>query len=361
MAIKFYDLKVRNIKKETADAVSVTFDIPEDLKETFDYKHGQYVTVRVPVNSDDNRRAYSISSSPIFDKRITITVKKVDDGIVSKYLNETLKIGDILKVMPPLGNFTIELNQNNQKTYFLIGGGSGITPLMSILKSVLSVEPLSRIFLLYQNRYEETIIFADELKQLSSEYSDRFTLVNCLSIPTENWQGAKGRIDKEFISGYLRDNLKDDVFKAEFFLCGPDGLMTEAELALKDTKVASYQIHKEVFTVALDNTEKVQDNIILQSSDSDIVTRKVKIILYSEELEFEVSPDDTVLTAALSEGHDPPFSCQIGACSTCRAKLISGKVFMDERDSLTDDEIEEGYVLTCQAHPLTDDVVIDYD
>jgi ring-1,2-phenylacetyl-CoA epoxidase subunit PaaE len=361
MAIKFYSLKVSKLVRETTDTLSITFDVPSDLKEVFLYKQGQYITVKVPVNGTDNRRAYSICTSPVMDSnKLSIAVKKIDDGIVSRYINEDLYEGDMLEVMPPLGNFTIDLDPANSKSYFLIGAGSGITPLMSILKTVLAVESQSKVFLLFQNRTDDQIIFAGQLDELSEKYDGRLKVTHILSRPSSDWKGETGRLDSNYIEKYIAENAGSDVFKAHYFLCGPHGLMVSSEIALKNLKVASYQIHKEIFTITQAVPDEGNENIVLDSVD-DIITRKVKIILYSEEVEFLVEPDETVLTAAQREGQDPPFSCQIGACSTCRAKLISGKVFMDERDSLTDEEIEEGYVLTCQAHPLTDDVVIDYD
>ncbi|MBX3042228.1 MAG: 2Fe-2S iron-sulfur cluster binding domain-containing protein [Candidatus Kapabacteria bacterium] len=360
MALKFYSLKVSDLVRETIDTLTITFDVPSEIKSEFAYKHGQYITVKVPVNGSENRRAYSICTSPVTDNKLSITVKKVDDGIVSRYINETLKIGDMLEIMPPLGNFTIDLNPESSNSYFLIGAGSGITPLMSILKTILAVESNSKVYLLYQNRTEESIIFAGQLSELSQKYSGRFYLTNILSQPTADWSGEKGRLNSDFIEKYISENAGNEIFKAHYFICGPQGLMETSDLALRNLKVASYQIHKEIFTITQTSPDEGNENIVLDSND-EIITRKVKIILYSEEIEFLVEPDETVLTAAQREGQDPPFSCQIGACSTCRAKLISGKVYMDERDSLTDEEIEEGYVLTCQAHPLTDDVVIDYD
>jgi ring-1,2-phenylacetyl-CoA epoxidase subunit PaaE len=361
MAIKFYTLKVSELVRETAETLSITFDVPEELAGEFAYKHGQYITVKVPVNGTDNRRAYSICTSPVMDSnKLSIAVKKIDDGIVSRYMNEQIAVGDKLEVMPPLGNFTIDLNPSNNRKFFLIGAGSGITPLMSILKSVLAVEPLSKVYLLFQNRHEDHIIFGGQLNELTEKFGSRLTVLHILSRPSSNWKGVSGRLDNDFIEKYISENATDEIYKSHYFLCGPQGLMESSETALRNLKVASYQIHKENFTLASIMPDEKNENIVLDSVD-DIITRKVKIILYSEEVEFLVEPDETVLTAAQREGQDPPFSCQIGACSTCRAKLISGKVYMDERDSLTDEEIEEGYVLTCQAHPLTDDVVIDYD
>lgn len=360
MAVKFYLLQVSNIQKETEDSISISFHIPNDTKKEFSYKHGQYITIKVPIEGNDNRRAYSISSSPIIDKDLTITVKKVDDGIVSLYLNENLKIGDFLELMPPLGNFTIELEPTNSKNYIMIGAGSGITPLMSILKTILYVEPNSKIYLLYQNRNENNIIFKNTLIELENKYFSRFFVTHYLSKPLSNWLGNTGRIDNNIIEKYILDNI-NDIEKSEYFLCGPLGLMESCDIALNNLKINSNNIHKEIFTQDLKSLENEKSDSSENTDNQEIITQKIKIILYGEESEFEVEPDETVLTAAQRAGEDPPFSCQIGACSTCRAKLISGKVYMDECYSLTEEDIADSYILTCQAHPLTGDVIIDYD
>jgi ring-1,2-phenylacetyl-CoA epoxidase subunit PaaE len=360
MALKFYILKVSAVFRETQDSVTLSFEIPTDLKEIFNYKHGQYITVKLPVNGEENRRAYSISSSPVTDSELSVTVKKVDEGKVSRYLNEEIKEGDILEVMPPLGNFTVELNSERKKNYILIGGGSGITPLMSILKTILAVEPQSIVYLIFQNRNESSIIFRNQLNELENIYKNRFFVNYILSKPGKEWQGLSGKLDSTGILQLIKKLIPDSIFKSEYFLCGPQGLMQESELALRGLLVASFQIHKESFAAAISKNDEIRTDNML-NREQDLKTRKVKIILYGDEIEFDVEPDETVLTAAQREGQDPPFSCQIGACSTCRARLKSGEVFMDERDSLTDEEIEEGYILTCQSHPLSDNVIIDYD
>ncbi len=360
MSVKFYILKIEKLYRETNDTVSITFHVPDNLKELFTYKPGQYLTIKLPVNGVENRRAYSISSSPHDDKHISISVKKVDDGKVSTYINDTLKEGDFLEVMPPLGNFTIDANPANQNNYVLIGGGSGITPLFSIIKSLLSIEKKSKVYLIFQNRNQESIIFKNQLNELESKYPHNFFLVNILSQPTGTWDGLKGRLDATTIAKHLLKHLTNTNLNSEYYLCGPQGLMYEAEKALHQLKVESYKIHKENFSSPVASTIGERLDISL-TNEEEIKQQKVKIILYSEEFEFVVQPDETIISAAQREGYDPPYSCQIGACSTCRAKLKSGKVFMDERDSLTDEEIAEGYILTCQSHPLTNDVIIDYD
>jgi len=358
MQNKFYLLKIINLKRETFDTVSITFEIPSDLKEVFKYKAGQYITIKIPINGEENRRAYSICTNPESNQdKFTITVKKIDDGRVSKYINENLKIGDLLEVMPPNGNFTIDDSSDNN-TFMFFAGGSGITPIISLIKSILIKREESKIFLIYQNRNYDSIIFREELNNLNKEYSN-FETIHILSQPDENWNGLKGRLNQDFVYNLIKEKLHNDLYKTEFFLCGPQGMMYEIEQALKRLLITSNKIHKENFTISIANVGDRED-IQLEITDN-LTTYKVKIILYGDEYEFDVEPDETILTAAQREGYDPPFSCQIGACSTCRARLKSGKIYMDERDSLTDEEIADGYVLTCQTHPLTDDVVIDYD
>lgn len=356
MALKFSLLKVKDVQRETDEAVSITFEIPSNLRDTFSYKHGQYITLKLPVEGKDERRAYSISSSPVTEKDITIAVKSVDDGVVSRYINNQLKVGDYVEVMPPMGTFTIDLDPKSQKHYVLIGGGSGITPLISILKTILATESKSKVTLLYANRNEKSIIYNAQLEKLISMYRERLAVHHILSQASEEWKGLKGRVNTDFFKEFVSDNIKED-YPVDYFLCGPQGLMKEVENALENLKVHKENIHKESFTASLpDDVSKAES-----ADGNEIKTRNIKLTLYGEDFELEVEPDETVLTAAQREGIDPPFSCQIGACSTCRALVTSGKVIMDERDSLTDSEIEEGYVLTCQAHPMSDDVVIDYD
>ncbi len=353
MSNKFYPVTVKQVIRETPSAVSVILDIPQTLKDEFIYKHGQYLTLKVSFDGQENRRAYSICSSPFNENDLKIAIKKVDDGLVSRYLNENLKIGDIVEVMPPNGHFTIELNKNNEKNYCFIGAGSGITPLISIIKSVLFVESKSTILLIYGNRNTTETLFDSEISGLQNKYPSRLNVVHIHTQPTDNYIGLRGRINNDLLESIFK-NERIDINKTEYFLCGPVEMMKDAEDLLFSNNVNKKQIHKESFTIA-EKDEK------MKNETDEFKPRKVKIILYSEELEMLVQPDETITSAAQREGFDPPYSCQIGACSTCRAKVISGKVVMDERDSLTDDEIEEGYVLTCQSHPLTDDVVIDFD
>ena len=368
MALKFHKLKVIDVKPETADAVSITLEVPQDLKETFQYKPGQYLTVQVVLDGQKFRRAYSLSSSPVIDPHLTITTKRVDKGLVSNYLNDHIKKGDELEVMPPLGNFVPKLDPNNEKNYVFFSGGSGITPIMSIMKTVLKAEPKSSVTLFYGNRNAESIIFHKELMKLKDEYGERINMVHTLDQYSDDWEGYQGRMDKEK-ANYLLDNYcKSTWEKSEYYICGPAPMMNEVELALQNKLIPKEQIHKEHFTSNLletDAADKIKEATAAGTESEDegelSFPVKAKIILDGNEYEVEIGEKDTVLEAAIDADVDPPFACQIGACSTCRAKLREGKVEMDEREALTDEEIAEGYILTCQSHPKTNKLVVDYD
>ena len=360
MAIQFYKLKVSNLIRETDEAVTIAFEIPDDLKDVFEYQHGQYLTLRFFFEGEDHRRAYSICTSPYTDNYIAVTVKKVEGGDVSPYLNGKLQVGDIIDVMPPIGRFTIDLHNNNKKSYILFAGGSGITPIMSILKSILEVEQQSKVLLVYANSNEDSIIFRDKLIELEEEYGDRFTVIHQLSRPkNDGLEHKEGRIDKHSCLNIIK--LLDDqlVHSSEYFMCGPGGMMKEIESALQELNINKTKIHKESFTVAEnEGTEVVEHH---ETNKPDEQVDKVTVILYGEEHKIDIQDGDTILVAGIKAGIDPPFSCQIGACSTCRARLKSGRVEMEADDALTEDEMDEGFVLTCTSHPLTNDVVVDYD
>jgi ring-1,2-phenylacetyl-CoA epoxidase subunit PaaE len=363
MALKFHTLKIRNVIHETPDSISIVFIVPHDLQETFQYKPGQYLTVQVMADDQKLRRAYSLSSSPFTDEDLKITIKRVHAGRVSNYLNDWAKPELELEVMPPLGNFAVDIDPKKQQDYILFGGGSGVTPIMSILKSVLAKEPLNHVTLIYANRNFESIIFYDELNDLKSKYSDRFKLIESLDEYNEDWTGEKGMIDKMKAVELLKYHSSNTYTSAIYYICGPAGMMQEAESALALLGIDKTQIHREHFTSNL----SLEDQEPTVAGDEEVpevplqFPVKAKVILDGAESEIEINEEDTVLEAAMDAGLDPPFACQIGACTTCRAKLKHGKVKMKDREALTDEEIEEGYILTCQSHPLTNSLEVDYD
>lgn len=360
MALQFHKLKVSKLIKETEDATTIAFEVPAELKSTYEYKHGQYITLRFFFEGKDERRTYSMCSSPVTDDFLAVTVKKVKDGKVSPYITANLKVGDLVDVMPPLGNFTIELNPDNQKTYMLFAGGSGITPIFSILKTILAIEKKSKVVLIYANINENTIIFKDKLIELQKSNSEQLTIIHQLSEPfEESGNFETGRIDKQRCLGLINILDPNLIYEAEYFMCGPGGLMAEIENALNDKNIDKKKIHKEVFTVAENiGTEVVKHH---ETNSPDEKVDSVRVILYGEEHTIPIEDGDTILVAGIKAGIDPPFSCQIGACSTCRARLKSGRVEMEADDALSEEEIEEGFVLTCTSHPQTNDVLVDYD
>lgn len=355
MAIQFYDLKVSKIIRRTKEAVSVYFEIPENLKETFKYKSGQYITIKLDSYGINQRRAYSLSTSPIAENDFGVTVKEVRAGKVSPWLNNVLKEGQILQVMPPLGNFTTDIKESNSNSYIFFAGGSGITPILSLIKSILLVEKESTCTLVYANRNSDSIIFKNELKELEDN-NDNLKIIHILDEADSNFVSEVGLLKSDKCRDILQNNIKSfDIQNSEFFLCGPGGLMSQIEIALDELHVEKKQIHKESFTVDEVETTKSTES----SSQSE--TRKIKVQIYGEEHEIEVKPDETILAAGIRQSLDPPFSCQIGACATCQAKVLNGEVEMEADDALMEEDKIDGYVLTCTAHPVTDGVIIDYD
>lgn len=365
MSNQFHTLTVQSVTPETADAVTVAFTIPDELKDTFSYKQGQYLTLRFTINGEDVRRAYSMCSSPL-DDEIAVTVKKVDGGLVSTHINQSLKAGDTVEVMPPEGRFYTKLDPDQRRDYYLIGAGSGITPLMSILRTVLEKEPMSRVILLYGNRNEDCIIFDKELEKLTQKYDGQLIVRHILSQPKREkpkgigglfskgkttWEGPVGRISPVVIEQLLKD-YPVKAPRAEFFICGPGNLIDMAEKALQERGIDGKNVHSERFTTGTEGKAKK-----VSGADGAIV----KVHLDGQELEVAVPPNKTILDVLLAQKYDPPYSCTSGACSSCMAKVIKGSVRMETCFALDDDEVEEGYILTCQSHPTTDEVEITYD
>ena len=359
---KFNIVKVQSVVSETPDAVSVSFEIPDSLLDGYQYKPGQYTTLRLKINGELVNRSYSFCSSPYAGEPMTIAVKKVEGGKGSNFINDVLKPGMDIEVMEPMGNFHSVLDANNEKLYVLFGGGSGITPLFSILKSVLIKEPKSKVVLFYGNRDTKSIIFRKQLDELAGKNPDRLKVVYILDKEEEGWAGYTGFVMKDMALRLLRENTNLNFQHAEFFICGPTPMMKEVEAAVAVLGVPKERTHIEYFTAKADEDKKAADVGATVVSEVPFTGKtKVKIIYDGNEVEFDVTEKETILHAALDAGYDPPYSCMVAACCTCRAKLIAGKVEMDDRESLTDGEIAKGYVLTCQAHPKSNGIILNYD
>lgn len=354
MSIKFASLKVKNIIVETEDARTVEFEKPGDG--SFDYSPGQYLTLKVQVGDESLRRAYSLCSSPTTDGHLAVTVKRVEKGRVSNFIADSVKPGDTIEVLPPMGNFKVSPDASRAEHYVLIGGGSGITPLMSILKSVLATEKDSKVTLLYGNHHEGSIIFKSELERLQDQYGDRLRVTHYLSSASDSWTGIRGQITRHALLAVVQDLLSADSLKKSYWMCGPAGLMEETQAALGFIGIAKNDIHRESFTAPLPSENEDKGSTVVGKRGDYSIT----VELDGSQKDVTVKESQTILEAVIGEGMDPPYACQMGVCCTCRALVKSGQVEMEEDEGLSDQEIEDGYVLTCQAHPLSADVVLEY-
>lgn len=356
---KFHELTIKDIRPETSHAKVITFDIPEDLKDQFQYIPGQYITVDIEVEGNKERRAYSLCSSPLLDDSPSVGVKKVPYGKVSGFLNDRAKAGDTIKVMPPMGNFTVHTDATKSKHYVLLSGGSGITPMMSIIRTVLEAEPSSKLTLFYANRDEDSIMFKPVLDELSAKYPDRLSVYHSLDQTDEEWVINKGYLTPDILKTLLKNKLPGDPQNFDYYICGPAPLMALIDGALKDLEIEKSQIHKEFFTAKLTSEEKEPEG--QEVADEPLESAHVSLTVDGDDHEFDYNGENSLLDAALDNDIDAPYACQVGACCTCRAKLSEGKVVMADRESLSDEEIEEGYILTCQSKPLTPRLVYTYD
>ncbi len=352
---KYYFLKVKEVEKETEEAVSIHFWHP--LNEVLAYRPGQFLTVIVPKDDTTIRRSYSFSSSPYTDVSPSITIKRLSGGYASNLLLDTLKEGDVVEVMEPTGNFFPKQADDQTRQVVFIGAGSGITPLFSILKSILIVEQESTVFLIYGSRNEENIIFDQKIKQLQTKYGSRLQVIHSLSQPSENWEGETGRLNKTHLLKIIEKLPDLKVDDAEYFLCGPDDMMEEADRALAILSVSDKNIRKESF---ISHLPVSNGEVVMEDNDS-LKSREITLFYEGTEYKLPVKPHETVLEAALNMDIDLPYSCQAGMCTACMGKCVSGKVQMDEEDALSEAELGEGFILTCVCHPLTDDVVIEVE
>lgn len=347
---KYVTLTIREIIQETQDAVSVVFENPDG---GMDYQAGQFLTLILTINGEKVRRAYSLCTSPYIDEHPAVTIKRVEGGLMSNYIPDTLKAGDKIEVMKPLGNFTTDFEGSNERHLILYGGGSGITPLMSIAKSALNKEPLSSVSLVYANRNENSIIFKEGLNELVDEYGDRLQIVHVLDEAPLNWTGPSGLLEPPLLADLVGQLPDMGETNTEHFICGPEGMMKNVEQGLALLSVPADKIHKESFVAS--KTDKAD----LPKEKGEEVGHEVTVIYEGEEHKFTVAPGKYILETALDLDIDLPFSCQSGLCTACRGKCLSGKVKLDEDEGLSQSELDEGFVLTCVGHPLTDDVVIE--
>ena len=345
----FYKLSIKEIIKETADAVSILFNVPEELKSHYTFVAGQYVNLKVTLDGQEIRRAYSICSAPKSGE-LRIAVKSIKTGFFSKFANEKLAVGNVIEVGTPEGKFTFEPKTDRQKNYAAFVAGSGITPVFSILKSVLEEEPNSTFVLVYGNKSEKDTIFHNQLHDLQLQYVGRLFVQYVYSQSTAD-NALLGRIDHTTVNFILKNKHAEMEF-SKFYLCGPEEMINLVSNTLKENNISDSDIKFELFSTSSNNKEA--------TSGADGHT-KISILVDSEETTFEMSQQQTVLEAALKQGLDVPYSCQGGICSSCICRITEGAAEMKKNQILNDAEVAEGLTLACQTYPITTTITIDFD
>ncbi len=358
MSLHFHPLRVKAIKKETEQCVSVEFEIPGELKEAFQYKQGQSLTMRTFINGEEVRRTYSLCSSPL-DSQWKVAIKLADGGVFSSFANEKLKPGDTLEAMEPVGKFYTELYPSQKKNYLAFAAGSGITPVISIINTTLRTETLSSFTLVYGNRSRSSIIFFEELEGLKNKFTDRLNLVFILSRESTDVPLHSGRINRDKLDELAR--LIDYKSMDETFICGPEEMIFCVKDFLQQRGMSEKNIHFELFTTAGQKKKSEAGSRKPEIREGYFSRITIKVDGRSFDLSIPFNSDISILDAALKLNTDLPFACKGGMCCTCKARLQEGKVEMDVHWGLEKDEIEKGYILTCQSHPKTEKVVVDYD
>lgn len=348
----FHRLKIADIRKETKDTVSISFRIPDNLISDYQYEAGQSLTLRTMIKGEDLRRSYSLCSAP-YEKEWRVAIKQVENGVFSTYANHELKVGDELDVMTPSGHFKVSTDSSHQKNYVLFAAGSGITPIISIVKSVLKHEPNSSITLFYGNKNFSSIIFREEIEALKNEYLHRFNVIHILSRESLGNPLQKGRIDAKKCESFYTTFLKNEDID-EVYVCGPEEMIHAVKDTFIQKGVDSKHIHFELFGT---KSEKIK----LEPEEENIKAN-VTIIIDGDSIDLALnSNDENILDAAQKAGADLPFACKGGVCCTCKAKIVEGTVHMDVNYALEEDEVEAGYILTCQSHPTSEKLIVSFD
>jgi ring-1,2-phenylacetyl-CoA epoxidase subunit PaaE len=356
MAVHFHPLKIKSVKKETPDCVSVSFDIPANLAAAFDFKEGQNITIRRVVDGNEIRRSYSICAAP-HEKEMKVAIKAVEGGLFSSFA-QTLKKGDMLEILPPVGKFNAKLSEL-PGNYLAIAAGSGITPVISIIKHTLQTQPASRFTLVYGNKSRGSIIFFEELEAIKNKYMERFNFINILSREKTDAPITYGRIDQEKLASL--HNLVDYPTMDSVYICGPEEMIFGASDFLQKQGLDKSKIHFELFTTP--GQASNQQRKTSQVADEDQGPKSnITVKLDGRSFDFDLGLQSiSILDAALQQGADLPYACKGGVCCTCRAKLVSGEVSMDVNYALEPEEVEAGFILTCQSHPRSEKVVVDFD
>lgn len=358
MSIHFHPLKVKEVRKETSDCVSVSLEVPADKQKDFSFTQGQSLTVRAFINGEEVRRTYSLCSSPL-ENEWRVAIKKVENGVFSSYANDQLKKGDLLEAMSPVGKFNCKLSAANKKHYLAFAAGSGITPILSIIKTTLALEPQSEFTLIYGNKSRSSIIFFEALEGIKNKYMNRFNLFHILSRERTDSAVNYGRIDAQKLKEL--NTALDFSLMDEFFICGPEEMIFCVKEFLEGNGIDKKKIHFELFTAPGEAFKKLKPEAANNKTSGANSHITIKLDGRSFEFDIPMNSDTSLLDAALKQGADLPYACKGGMCCTCKAKLIEGEVSMDVHWGLEEEEVEKGYILTCQAHPKTEKVVVDFD
>ena len=354
----FHPLEVVDIKRETVEAVSIKLRIPKELEEEFQFLPGQYVMFKHEINGEELKRSYSISSSP-GEGELRVGVKEVIDGRFSTFANRQLKVGDKLCTLAPRGRFVINTNASNKKHYVSFCAGSGVTPIISMMKHVLETEPMSSFTCFYGNRYASTIIYVDEINALKNRFPDRLEIHYVMSKEEMGSDLFRGRIDEDKIRKFS-EILFDPAEVDSFYMCGPEQIIHAAKKVLEEKGVEEERLHFELFGTPNPTAGFASTPTDVDASES--VMSQITVVMDGDEFAFEMKPGhETILDAADRAGLDVPYSCKGGVCCTCLARVKEGEVSMALNYSLTDKEVASGLVLTCQAHPKTSNVTVDFD
>jgi len=357
---KFYSLSLASVEQLTEQSIAVTFEVPSTLKKVFTFKQGQHLTLKVMINNQEVRRSYSICNG-IADQQLKIAIKQIEGGCFSTFANREFKAGMTIDVMPPQGHFYTELDPNSDKNYLLVAVGSGITPILSHIQSILNNEPKAQLSLIYGNKTVETTMFHQQLLDIEHENLQRFNRLNCYSREKNHLQVFHGRVTAQKIIDLDALGIIDINEFSDVFICGPESMVHDALTTFKSRQFSDEQLHYELFHVE-EKVSEIDKKIQQAQQENQLTNCQVSIKVNGATIALALSTSgESILDAGLNENIDLPFACKAGVCGSCKAKVINGKVVMDANHALEDDEIIKGYILTCQSHPVSAQVDIVFD
>lgn len=367
-------LTVSHRVPETSEAVSLVFRVPPELEKTFRFGPGQFLTLFLSINGEILPRSYSLCSSPATDRELKVTIKRVTGGKGSNYILDKVKVGDIIRVAPPAGHFYRPPTTQGPHHWILAAAGSGITPIYSILKTVLMTEPGSKISLIFGNRSQDLVIYARELESWQTRFPDRLKIQHVFSRPQAGWSGNKGRLEGDLLKTVLENALPSEKKHCEAYLCGPDGFMANMKVGLLAAGLSEPQVHMESFTTAVPSASNTSPNtageasvpatrVYIGQADAHPIhdSAEVQITLGGETLTYKVAKGNSILETIIENGANPPYSCLDGNCMACIAKVREGRVYQDDPGILLDENIAAGETLSCQSKPASARIHLDYD